>query len=194
MNDWGASVYGDPCRECGFRWTMPPTDAVALVSGLPSDLAGTLAGRSGHERHPELAWSVAEYVVHVADNLRIWAERLMGVVGGASPSVGGYDERDLARARNYRAIPLAAAMWSLTRSVDDWRSAVERAPVTGTVLVHPERGDLTRTDVVLATAHDALHHRADIGRILRSPEPCPGPFRPTGVRAGRRPGPAADPP
>ncbi len=95
----------------------------------------------------------------------------MGVVGGASPRVGGYDERELARARSYGDIPLPAAMWSLTRSVDDWRSAVERAPATGTVLVHPERGDLTRTDVVLANAHDARHHRADIGRILRAPEP-----------------------
>lgn len=171
MDDWGASAYGDPCRGCGFRWATSPDDAVALVSDLPTALARTLAGRSGRERHPELAWSVGEYVVHVADNLRIWAERLMGVLGGAPPFVGAYDERGLARARNYRDIPLPAAMWSLARSVGDWRMAVERAPVSGTVLVHPERGDLTRTDVVLATAHDAGHHRWDIDRILRSPEP-----------------------
>ena len=31
------------------------------------------------------ARSVAEYVCHVGDNLRIWAERLMGVVEGAPP-------------------------------------------------------------------------------------------------------------
>lgn len=170
MNDWGSSVYGDPCRGCGFHWTMPPTDAVELVSDLPSALERTLAGRSGDERHPALAWSVAEYVVHVADNLRIWAERLMGAVQGASPRVGGYDEVQLSRARNYRDIPLQAALWSLTRSVDDWRTAVGLAPATGTVLVHPERGDLTRSDVVLATAHDARHHQWDIDRILGAAE------------------------
>ncbi len=169
MNDWGASVYGDPCRECGYNWTISLADAVSLVANLPFDYSGLLEGRSGREQHPDLTWSVTGYVSHVADNLRIWAERLMGVVEGAPHLVGLYDENKLADARNYRDIAIQAAVWSLTRSVDDWLRSVEASPDSGVVLVHPERGELTLSDVVLSNAHDALHHQLDIERTVRDP-------------------------
>ncbi len=119
MNDWGMSVYGDPCRECGYSWAISVPHAVSLVAGVPSVYSRLLADSSGNEQHPGLSWSVVEYVSHVADNLRIWAERLVGVVAGAPSGVGNYDEAELARARNYKLIPVPAALWSLTRSVDD---------------------------------------------------------------------------
>jgi hypothetical protein len=166
MNDWGASVYGDPCRECGYTWTISLADGVSLVASLPFDYGELVAGWSGREQHPSLTWSVNGYVLHVADNLRIWAERLMGVVDGVPLAVGHYDENKLADARNYKAIPIQTAMWSLTRSVEDWLSSVEAAPTAGVILVHPVRGELTLSDVVLSNAHDALHHHWDIERTL----------------------------
>jgi hypothetical protein len=89
-----------------------------------------------------------------------WAE-------GAPLLVGNYDENKLADARNYKEIPIQAAMWSLTRSVDDWLRSVEASPDSGVVLVHPERGKLTLSDVALSNAHDALHHQWDIKRTVR---------------------------
>ena len=80
--------------------------------------------------------------------------------------VGNYDEKKLADARNYEDIPVPAAMWSLTRSVEDWLSSVEAAPSSGVVLVHPVRGELTLSDVVLSNTHDALHHQWDIERTV----------------------------
>ena len=166
MSSWGATVYGEPCHLCGFRWATAPAEARETVAGLPGSYGAVLTEATGAERHPDLAWSVSEYVCHVADNLRIWAERLMGVAGGGPPLVGGYDEVALARARNYPSIPLPAALWSLGRSVDDWLSAVDRSDATGVVLVHPERGNQTLADVMLTNAHDGAHHRWDIERIL----------------------------
>ena len=166
MSDWGPSVYGDPCRECEFAWTTPVPKAIAFVANLPIAFGGLLEGRDGTEQHPDLDWSVTGYVLHVADNLRIWAERLMGTLGGAPLLVGNYDENKLADAHNYLEIPIQAATWSLTRSVDDWLSAVEAAPVSGVVMIHPVRGELVLSDVVLANAHDALHHQWDIERTL----------------------------
>lgn len=166
MNRWGPSVYGDPCRECEFAWLTPAPEAIRLVANLPGSFGGLLEGRAGSERHADLDWSVNGYLLHVADNLRIWAERLMGVLGGPPLLVGNYDENKVAEARNYREIPLQAAMWSLTRSVDDWLGAVEAAPASGVVMVHPARGELELSDVVLSNAHDALHHRWDIERAL----------------------------
>jgi len=167
MNDWGPSIYGDPCRECSFPWTTPVADAISLVANLPFVYGELLEGRSGREQHPGLTWSVTGYVLHVGDNLRIWAERLMGVLGGAPHLVGSYDENDLADARSYKDIPIQAAMWSLTRSVDDWLRSVEVSPDSGVVMVHPVRGELTLSDVVLSNAHDAMHHLWDIERTVR---------------------------
>ncbi len=168
MSDWSRSVYGDPCRECGFEWSRSLDEAVSVVTGLPESYGALLAGATGKERHPGLSWSSGEYVSHVGDNLRIWAERLVGATGGGPVVVGGYSERELAQARNYRSIPLAAALWSLGRSVADWRTAVGRSPRTGIVLVHPERGGQSLGDVALSNAHDGFHHRWDIARTLES--------------------------
>jgi DinB superfamily len=163
---WGSSLYGNPCRECGFVWDITTQDAASLVVNSPEAYGELVSGANGNERHPDLGWSVAEYVCHVGDNLRIWAERLMGVAGGAVPAVGEYDENELADARNYEMIPLQAAMWSLLRSVDDWQVAVRRSRRNGPVLVHPERGEQSLSDVVVSNAHDAFHHQWDIRRTL----------------------------
>ncbi|MHB8498941.1 MAG: DinB family protein [Acidimicrobiales bacterium] len=170
MNAWGPSIYGDPCQECEFAWTTSVPDAIALVADLPFAFAELLGGRAGTEQCSDLNWSVTGYVLHVADNLRIWAERLMGILGGAPLLVVNYNENKLADARRYMEVPLQAAMWSLSRSVDDWLGAVETAPVSGVVMVHPERGELSLSDVVLSNAHDACHHRWDVVRTLNELE------------------------
>jgi hypothetical protein len=171
MSEWGPSVYGNPCHQCGFSWTTGVGGAITIISRLPSGYARLLVGATGHEQHPGLDWSVSAYVSHVGDNLRIWAERLAGIAAGAPPVVGGYDENVLARARGYAAIPLQAAQWSLSRSVAGWQHAVGLSRRTGVVLVHPERGELSLPDVVVANAHDGFHHRWDIDRSLRFTEP-----------------------
>ena len=168
MAAWGPSLYGDPCRQCGFAWSIGFDDGVAIVAGLPDAYGGLVSGASGNERHPDLGWSVAEYVCHVADNLRIWAERLVGAVEGDPPEVGGYDENELADARHYESIPLRAATWSLARAAADWVDVVVHPGRTGTVIVHPDRGRLTLADVVRSNAHDAFHHQWDIQRTLQA--------------------------
>ena len=171
MSEWAVALYGDPCRGCGYRWTIGNGDAVIMVSEVPATFGRVLAGATGKERHPDLAWSASAYVSHVADNLRIWAERLAGVTAGAPPDVGGYDQDGLAEARGYQHIPLQAAQWSLSRSVAGWLQAVGQARTHGIVLIHPERGGQSLSDVVLANAHDAFHHRLDIERSLPFTEP-----------------------
>ena len=103
---------------------------------------------------------------HVADNLRIWAERMAGVALGAGPAVGGYDQDALGRARGYEQVALPGALWSLSRAVPDWCVAVRLATACAAVLVHPERGPQTMLDVVRANAHDTFHHGTDIERCV----------------------------
>lgn len=166
MNEFLIDLYGEPCRECGFSFETSASDAIALIEGLPEAFDVALGAASGPERHPDLEWSVTAYVLHVADNLRIWAERLAGSATGAGPNITAYDENILAAARNYAALPLQAARWSLTRAVADYLQAVRLSPTSGTVLNHPEQGALTLVEVLRADTHDALHHRWDIERTL----------------------------
>jgi hypothetical protein len=159
-------AFGDPCRECGFDWSISFDEAVAIVRFAPDAFDGSLAGATGLERIQDLTWSATGYVCHVTDNLRIWEERLMRAVLGGSMQVMGYDDNLLAKARRYDAIPLQEALLSLRQSVDDWLRAVAASDRHGTVLVHPDRGPLGLNDVVHSNSHDAFHHQWDIERIL----------------------------
>jgi len=146
---------------------MGQDDAILLVAGLPAELQSLVSSADAGARHPELEWSVTGYICHVADNLRVWAERLAGIALGGNPAVSPYDENLLAAARRYNEVALVGALWSLGRAVGDWVDAVELANETGIAMLHPQRGELSLVDVVLSTTHDALHHRWDIERTLR---------------------------
>jgi hypothetical protein len=167
MSDWGLSTYGQPCGACAFDWALPLDDAAPTMSAIAASYGDVLRGATGREQHRDLSWTSAAYVSHVGDNLRIWTERLRGVALGASRRVGSYDENELARARNYDAIPLPAALWSLRLSVAEWLKAVDDTPRSGTVLLHPERGAMDLREVVVSNIHDVRHHLWDIERTLR---------------------------
>jgi hypothetical protein len=185
---WDVATYGEPCTGCGFRWHRTLDDAVLVVAEMPDTYARVLAGATGRERHPDLAWSVSVYICHVGDNLRIWAERLAGIARGAPPEVGGYDETALGQARGYGTIPLPSALWSLDRAVADWREVVEAARADGPVLIHPERGAQSLADVARSDAHDAFHHHWDIRRSLDGGAgPRPPRHSPADSTAGRQP-------
>lgn len=167
MSDWGAGIYGNPCRECGYDWTNTGVEeARALVGGIVSTYADLLKDADGTERHPDLAWSAKAYVSHVTDNLRIWAQRLAGAAEGADPRVSRYQADALAAARSYEALPLEGVMWSLGRSVEEWMAATSLALSKGVVLDHPDRGPQRADEVIVTNAHDARHHAWDIACCL----------------------------
>ncbi|MBL7257869.1 DinB family protein [Paractinoplanes lichenicola] len=91
MEAFGAALYGDPCRECGFDWSLTPQDAVGWVTGWRQHLAQATAGADSTKRRPGGGWTVAEYVCHVGDNLRQWSERLQIALLTGRTEVAGYD-------------------------------------------------------------------------------------------------------
>jgi hypothetical protein len=166
MEKWGAVLYGDPCGGCGFDWSLTPREAIGIVEGLPARFRGLLKGRTGRERHPDLAWNPAAYVSHVADNLRNWAERLAGARLSGAVEVPGYDPDLVAQARHYNEIAPAAALWSLERAAVAWSESVTAALEDGVVLEHATRGAQRAEDVARNNAHDGYHHAWDVERIL----------------------------
>lgn len=169
-NLWGSQLYGNPCQECRFDWELSAADAIILVQQLPELYAVRLDGATGEETCPDLAWSVSAYVSHVADNLRIWSERLAGARISGESRVAGYDQDLLGVARRYDAINLRAALWSLDWAVQEWSDSIRVALFAGTELHHSDRGRQSVEDVVRNNAHDAIHHLWDIGRIINANE------------------------
>lgn len=164
VENWGARLYGDPCRQCGFDWSISSDAAVDLIARVPARYVALLADTDGSQRHPDLDWSAVAYVCHVTDNLRIWAERLAGTALGGGRQIPRYDENLLARARAYERVPLAGALWSLERAARDWQEAAHLALVGDVVLMHAGRGEQRAADVARNNAHDAHHHAWDVRR------------------------------
>lgn len=167
VSDWGRATFDDPCRECGYRWPDDLEEIRNVVRRTPDAMALALAGSNGTARHRENAWDGRSYICHVADNLRIWAERLVAAVAVADQPLRPYDADALARARVYEALPVAGALWSLSIAVDAWFDAVRLAQIDGDIsLLHPERGRLRLSDVMSTNAHDAYHHVFDVRRAV----------------------------
>jgi hypothetical protein len=166
MNEFLRVAYGDPCRECDFEWSVEPATCVAILSDAPARFKSILIGHDGRKSHPNLQWNAVAYVVHVADVLRIWADRIAAVALGASDPVVPYDEDRLSDARGYLSLPLQGALWSLGRAVGDWQAAEKLAESAVVALIHPEQGSLPLDDVRRIMAHEIVHHIADLTYIV----------------------------
>jgi DinB superfamily len=171
-NGWWIEEWGNPCRECGFDWSQPPESVIAAVEELPTKFEALLAGRTGdetaaHAQPGEPIWSAKAYVFHVADNLRIFAERLEGVFAGAPTTLAAYDQDELAAARDYDAMSLQSALWSVRAATEAWASAARESLARPFTYQHAERGELNAAEITRGPGHDALHHYWDVTRAVQ---------------------------
>jgi len=165
MNHLQIQFYGDPCRDCGYAWSQSADALIAELLRLPATYRATLAGLEGTAAHPELGWCAAAYVLHVADNLRIHAERMAATARGGPFVFEQYDADALAEVRDYAGVPLEGALWSLECIVGPYVEAFREASTSAVVLAHSARGDQSALEVLRGNAHDAHHHGWDLGRI-----------------------------
>ena len=154
-----------------FDWSISPQGAIDWVSNLQPRLTAVTASAGGSERRETGGWSVIQYVCHVGDNLRQWSERLQGARLAGTEAVSGYDADDLALARRYETLPLAAALWSTGHAIAPWVSVLTAAVAEAIVLEHETRGTQRAEDVARNNCHDAQHHLWDISQILSGDEP-----------------------
>jgi hypothetical protein len=171
-NAWWIEEWGNPCRECGFDWAQSPESVITAVEALPDKFDALLAGHTGDETaadaHPgEVIWTAKAYVFHVADNLRIFAERLEGVFAGGPTMLAAYDQDELAAARNYDGMSLQAALWSVRTATDAWASAARESLTRPFTFQHAERGELNSAEITRGPGHDALHHYRDVTRAVQ---------------------------
>ncbi|HEY3670862.1 MAG TPA: hypothetical protein VGN51_08005 [Acidimicrobiia bacterium] len=171
-NKWWIEEWGNPCRECGFDWSQMPESVIAAVEELPAKFDALLAGCTGDETAPDAhpgqpIWSAKAYVFHVADNLRIFAERLEGVFAGAPTTLAAYDQDELAAARDYDAMSLPSALWSVRTATETWAAAARESLSRPFTYQHAERGELNAAEITRGPGHDALHHHFDVTRAVQ---------------------------
>lgn len=146
---------------------MPSSDACRLVGSVPERYTELIGESDGRERHPDLEWTAGGYVCHVADSLRVWAERIANVALGDPGPVAEYNQDRLAVARSYGAVGVSGALWSLQRAAGDWQAALALVPDDDEfMMTHPELGAMKIGEVILIRAHDVQHHAHDIQRSL----------------------------
>lgn len=166
MNGYNRSRFGDPCRTCGFDWSTDSETCRHIVDNAAVRFSVLLSGRAGSEQDGGLEWNARAYVAHVADGMRIWAERVAAVALGAADPIVTYDESVLGEVRGYQGLALQGGLWSLERASGDWQAAEALSEGTDLVLDHPEQGPIGLSEVRRIVAHDVEHHAFDLSIIL----------------------------
>lgn len=157
------------CPECGFSWAMSADAAISLVAAAPQRFHTALSARGEQLiRAPTvLPWAALSYLWHLADVVRISAERLWALSHDPQAPVIAYDPDQLADARHYAQQSTTAGLWALERSTSDWLAAVSTVHAHDQYH-HPEFGQLTVTEVMRMIAHEVEHHAWDIQRCLNA--------------------------
>jgi hypothetical protein len=166
MNDYNRIRFGDPCRTCGFDWSTDSEACRQILGGATARFSALMSEHAGPERYDGLEWNAQAYVSHVAEGMRIWAERVAAVALGAIEPIVPYDESVLGEVRGYEGLPLQGALWSLGRASGDWQAAEALADSTDLMLDHPEQGPIGLSEVRRIVAHDVEHHAFDLSIIL----------------------------
>jgi DinB superfamily len=157
------------CDECGFSWTVPVEEAIALVATAPRRYADLLEEDPPLPVPPPGVWSVKSYLWHMVDVLRIGTERLWTLELDPEAGIPCWDENALAEARCYDRLSLPVGLTALGRAAGEWEEAARRTD-TEAVVDHPLFGSLTASDVIRRNAHEAHHHELDIKRGLGARE------------------------
>jgi DinB superfamily len=161
--DWPPAQ--ERCGECGFDWSISPSEAILLAVEDIGRYPDPGRIRSSERPVPPGTWTPTQYLWHVVDVLRFGTERLWTLVFRPGSEVPSWDENVLAAVRSYGALSPEAGARVLEDSVPPWRKAAEAAPAEATV-DHPEYGRLSAADMIRRNSHDVHHHLMDIERLL----------------------------
>ncbi len=163
-------LYGAPppaCPECGYRWSIEPDEARALIARSPEQFEAALAGHDGMARPADGSWNATAYVWHLSDLARSWAERWVQIRHSPGSRLIGWDPDELADVRGYRELDTEAGIWALRSAVSDLIATTE-ALEPDTAFEHGDWGRGTVADGMRWLGHEFHHHLGDVRRRTRA--------------------------
>jgi hypothetical protein len=155
------------CDECRYDWDTPILERLRLVADLSERLTSRLedAGERAYEKPDPDVWSANEYVWHLADMLKIFAEWLHATRVHEKPVWYPGDANAMAESRGYAEKPLRTGLWSLQESCKLFLLEAIRIEPAREVTYKDWR-DVTADEVIGFATHEAAHHIFDIQRLL----------------------------
>jgi hypothetical protein len=149
------------CPQCGFDFALGEAAALDVVANAPSRFAHAFAGREGPRYGAAGTWSPREYLWHVIDVLRHGTENFWMLALDPDAGLGPWREHDLMAARSASPMSVRVGLWALAVGVGEWNRSAHEAPPDVSAW-HPDQGWVNRGHVLRWTAHELVHHEADI--------------------------------
>ena len=149
------------CPICGWNWSVICADALEAIASAPVRYAELLAGRDGMAQAADGGWNATAYLWHLTDLARSWAERWVQVRAMPGSLLVGWDPDVLAEARNYRALPTAAADWAIRDAVASFVAQCNRVDL-GATFEHGDWGQGSVADGIRWLGHEFVHHQLDV--------------------------------
>lgn len=149
------------CPTCGWNWSLAPDEALAAIAGAPDRYVSLLEGRDGMAEAADGGWNATAYVWHLTDLARSWTERWVQVRAMPGSLLVGWDPDEMAEARNYRALPTAAAEWAVRDAVSSFVSQCQQIDFHAT-FEHGDWGAGSVADGLRWLGHEFVHHELDV--------------------------------
>lgn len=153
------------CGECGYDWAGRPEDAVAVVRGLPAELAGLVDEsdeRLRARRAPEV-WSPLEYVAHTGDAIGWYTRRIQRVLTEERAVLDPFDWDAYTAEQRYQERRLEQVLDSVGKSCATFVGLLAD-PAAGWERegIGSDGQPRTVTQLAHRAAHEACHHLRDI--------------------------------
>lgn len=149
------------CPTCDWNWSVSTENALDAIARAPDRYAELLDGRDGMAEPADGGWNATAYLWHLTDLARSWAERWVQLRAMAGSLLVGWDPDVLAEARNYSALPTAAADWALRDAVSSFIAQCSRVDFDAT-FEHGEWGQGSVADAIRWLGHEFVHHQLDV--------------------------------
>ena len=160
------------CVGCGVAYgELPVASALALVAGVVVELGALLPGVPvdvlRRRLHPE-EWSALEYAGHIRDVLYTFAVRIHRGVVEDRPALDPMYADWRAERFAYNSAVVADVVSGLRSAADGFVAEVRAVPEDAWERMVTRRTSEPRTVrwLVRQAAHEAIHHRDDIRRLV----------------------------
>ncbi len=163
------------CDECGFEFDSPLLDEIHILARFPDRLRELLegAGEVVYRRPAPETWSPNEYVWHMVDLSREFAEWLHMTRTRDCPTHAPPNADGVAEVRVYAERPIETGLWALQAGcVLLTQEAAIADPAR--MCVYKDWREVTAAEVIAFAAHEGAHHLVDLERALAAYSPVEG--------------------
>jgi hypothetical protein len=158
------------CRECGYRYSLTPSEIVERsgsgVAAVRAALAGVPESYRGIRPSPEV-WSVNAYAAHLADAAGVITNRIQAIAEQDRPLLPYHDQDQAVEEEHSDEQEAEGSLLRLEETVAAFRTSVTSLTPEqwDRVGVHARAGEVSLREIAHDMPHELEHHAMDMRRI-----------------------------